>query len=113
MKLAHRDHTNYWAFAVHRISGVALALFLPVHFQVLYWGLKDAERLDVFLDWTQAPLVKLAETALILLVAAHLTGGLRLFAVEFLPWRDGQKTLVVFTAGVSLAIALVYLLNAV
>lgn len=113
MKLGHRDHANYWAFAVHRISGVALALFLPMHFQVLYWGLQDADRLDRFLDWTQAPLVKAAETVLILLLAAHLTGGLRLLAVEFLPWRDGQKTVVAITAGLSLAIALVYLLNAV
>ncbi len=112
MKLLHRDHPNYWAFVVHRLSGVLLALFLPVHFQVLYLGIKNAERFDAFLSWTHMPLVKAAETVLIFLLAAHLTGGLRLLAVEFLPWREGQKTTVSITAGISLIIALVYLLNA-
>ena len=50
---------------------------------------------------------------LILLLAAHLTGGLRLLAVEFLPWRNGQKTIVSITAGLSLVVALVYLLNVI
>jgi len=112
MSLQHRDHPNYWGFVVHRVSGVLLALFIPVHLQVLYLGLKNAERFDAFLSWTHMPLVKAAETLLILLLAAHLTGGLRLLAVEFLPWRDGQKTLVAITAGLSLVVALVYLLNA-
>lgn len=112
MKLRHRDHATYWAFVVHRVSGVALALFLPVHLQVLYWGIKDAARMDAFLSWTEMPLVKAAETGLVLLLAAHLTGGLRLLAVEFLPWRDGQKTAVAITAGLSLLIALVFALNA-
>ena len=112
MRTAHRDQPNYWAFVVHRVSGVLLALFLPVHFQVLYMGLNDAVQFDRFLTWTHLPIVKAAETVLILLLAAHLTGGLRLLAVEFLPWRDGQKTIVSITAGISFVIALVYLLNA-
>ena len=111
MRTTHRDHPNYWAFVVHRVSGVLLALFLPVHFQVLYMGLNDAAEFDKFLTWTHVPIVKAAETVLILLLAAHLTGGLRLLAVEFLPWRDGQKTIVSITAGLSLVITLVYLLN--
>ena len=35
----------------------------------------------------------------VLLLAAHLTGGLRLLALEFLPWRDWQKTLLAIAAG--------------
>ena len=27
-----RNHPAWWAFLVHRISGLALALFLPLHF---------------------------------------------------------------------------------
>ena len=33
-----RKHPAYWAFVVHRVSGVALALFLPLHF----WALAEA-----------------------------------------------------------------------
>jgi len=112
MKASHRNHPNYWAFVLHRVSGILLALFLPVHFQVLYLAIKKADVFDGFLHWAEMPLVKLAETVLVVLLAAHLTGGLRLLAVEFLPWRDGQKTVVALTGGASLVIGLVYLLNA-
>jgi fumarate reductase subunit D len=107
----HRNHANYWAFIVHRVSGIALALFLPVHFQVLLLAVRKPASFDGFTAWAEAPLVKLAETALIVLLAAHLTGGLRLLAIEFLPWRDWQKSVVAITAGISLAAGLIYLLN--
>ena len=111
MSTRHRNQANYWAFVVHRLSGVLLALFLPLHFQVLVMAVKKPEAFDSFTAWAEAPLVKLAETVLIVLLAAHLTGGLRLLAIEFLPWRDWQKSAVAVTAGVSLALGLVYLLN--
>jgi len=38
-------------------------------------------------------------------------GGLRLLAVEFLPWRDWQKTLIAVVFGLSLAVGLAMLLN--
>ncbi len=63
------------------------------------------------LAWTEGPLVKAAEVGLIIVLAAHLTGGLRLVAVEFLPWRDRQKTLIAVTAGASLLIGLGFLIN--
>ncbi len=29
------NHPAYWAFVLHRFSGLVLALFLPAHFYVL------------------------------------------------------------------------------
>jgi fumarate reductase subunit D len=46
----------------------------------------------------------------VLLLAAHLTGGLRLLALEFLPWRNWQKTLAALAAGATLVCALVFAL---
>ena len=109
----HRNHAAYWAFALHRFSGLALALFLPVHFYVLALAIEGGAAMDGFLAWTDQPLVKLAEAGLIVLLAAHLTGGLRLLALEFLPWRDGQKTLVAVSGGLSLAAGLLFLVKAV
>ncbi|MFQ6023243.1 MAG: succinate dehydrogenase, cytochrome b556 subunit [Acidiferrobacterales bacterium] len=106
-----RNHPSYWAFVVHRISGLLLALFLPVHFWMLSLAIQGEVALDGFLQWAQQPLVKLAEAGLVILLAAHLTGGLRLLAVEFLPWRSGQKTLVAICGGLSLAVGLLFLLN--
>ena len=90
----HRNHPGYRAFLVHRISGIALAVFLPLHFLVLGLALRADAALDGFLHWTDQPLVKAAETVLVVLLVAHLGGGLRLLAVEFLPWSDRQRGLI-------------------
>ena len=106
-----RNHPAYWAFLVHRLSGLLLALFLPFHFWVLGQALRDEAQLDGFLRWTEQPLVKFAETVLVLLLAAHFAGGLRLLMLEFLAWRDWHKSLLAAAAGVSIAAGLAFLLN--
>ena len=108
-----RNHPAYWAFLVHRVSGLALALFLPLHFWALGQALAGAAALDGFLRWSAQPVVKLAETVLVLLLAAHMAGGVRLLMLEFLAWRDWQKSLLAIAAGVSLAVGLAFALNVV
>ncbi len=105
-----RNHPAYWAFLVHRISGVALALFLPAHFLALASAIRGEAALDVFLRWSEQPLVKAGEWILVMLLAAHLAGGLRILALEFLPWRDWQKTLAALAAAFALLVALVFAL---
>lgn len=108
-----RNHPSYWAFVVHRVSGLALAIFLPVHLYVIGLAIEGEAKLDSFLTWAEAPPVKLAETVLVLLLAAHMAGGLRLLAVELLPWRDSQKTFIAIAGAVALAFALLFLLRAI
>jgi fumarate reductase subunit D len=108
-----RNHPAYWAFLVHRISGLLLALFLPFHFWALGQALQGEARLDDFLRWTEQPLLKLAETLLVLALAAHLTGGIRILMLEFLAWRAWQKSLAAAAAGLSIAAGLAFLLNLV
>jgi fumarate reductase subunit D len=105
-----RNHPAFWAFLVHRLSGLALGAFLPLHFMVLGSALAGEARLDAVIAWTDRPLVKAAEWGLVLLLAAHLTGGLRLLALEFLPWRDWQKSLAAIAAGTALVIGLAFAL---
>ena len=112
MANGHRSHPTYWAFVLHRVSGLVLALFLPVHFYVLALAIDGEAALDGFLRWSAQPLVKIAEAVLIVLLAIHLTGGLRVLAVEFLPWRDWQKTLVALAGGLSVLVGLAFFLNA-
>lgn len=109
---AARNHPGYWAFVLHRISGLVLALFLPVHLYVISLAVDEAARLDRFLAWADDPLVTLAEGGLVFLLAAHLTGGLRLLALEFLPWREGQKALVALAAGAAVVVAALFGLSA-
>ena len=97
-----KKEVSYWAAIVHRISGIALALFLPLHF----WALSKALELDAFLAWTREPVVKLAEWGIVVALAAHLAGGLRILALEFLPWQDWQKALAATAAALTVAVGL-------
>jgi fumarate reductase subunit D len=109
-----RDHAGYWAFVVHRVSGLALTLFLPLHFLVLSRALRGSEALDGALAWTNQPWVKLAEVGLVLALALHLAGGVRLLFIELVGWRENvQKTLVASVVGISIACALLFALNLV
>ena len=109
---AHRRQPLYLAFLLHRLSGLGLALFLPLHFYVLGLALESDAALDQALHWTSGPLFKLAEFGLVFLLAVHCFGGLRLLALENLPWREPQKTYAALAVAVSLFVAGGFLLRA-
>ena len=108
---AHRNHAAYWAFLLHRLSGLALLVFLPLHFLALGTALHGEAALEDFIRWTDSSLVKAGEWVLVTLLALHMTGGLRLLALEFLPWSARQKSWIALATGAALFIALVLLLN--
>jgi fumarate reductase subunit D len=107
--LKHRGSTLWIAAMIHRLSGLALAIFLPVHFFVLSLAFHGGTRLDSFLRWCDQPLVKLAEAGLVFLLTVHLLGGLRVLVIENLDWHDRQKQLATLAAAVSVVIALAFL----
>jgi fumarate reductase subunit D len=107
-----RGHAAYWAFVMHRVSGLVLALFLPVHFFVLSQALARPAALDRFLNWTQLPAVRWSETLLVLALAVHLAGGVRLLFVEFVGWRaEWQKSAIAIAAAVSVAFAVLFAIS--
>lgn len=85
VKRVHR-HKAYFAFLGHRISGLLLGIFLPIHFYVLGLALGQVDKLDGFLKFSELPGVKIAEWGLILLLAIHLGFGLRILVIEFVQW---------------------------
>lgn len=108
----NRDHSAYWAFLVHRISGLALALFLPLHFFALSRALNGVDALDEFLVWTRSPWVAASEIAVVLALAVHFTGGLRLLFVEFVGWkRESQKALIAVAGGLAAFCAIAFALR--
>ncbi len=110
----NRGHPAWWAFLVHRLSGIALALFLPVHLFVLAQELRGAGSLEAFLAWTRAPWVIASEIALVFTLAVHLTGGLRLLFVEFIGWKsEGQKALIAVAGGAAVSLAIAFALTVV
>ncbi len=96
---------------VHRLSGLALAIFLPLHFLALGLTIEGDAQLESFLRWSNQPLVKLAEGGLIFLLTVHLLGGLRVLVIENFPWHDGQKQLATLAAAVSAIVAFIFLVR--
>ena len=108
-RLTHRQSVLWIAALVHRLSGLALAIFLPLHFLTLGLAIHGEAPLESFLRWSDQPLVKLAESGLVFLLMVHLLGGLRLLLIENLAWRDEQKELATIAAGLSAVIAFILL----
>ncbi len=108
---AHRGNALWVAALVHRLSGIALALFLPLHFLALGLAIQGEATLDGFLKWSDRPVVKLAEAVLVFLLAVHMLGGLRLLVLENLPWFNGQKRLALLAAAASAVAAFVFLVR--
>lgn len=108
----HRNHPLWYAYVVHRISGLSLAAFIPLHLYVLGLALERRGELDQLLVWTEMPVVKAAEFGLVFLLAVHLFGGLRLMALEMFQWRDNQKTFAAAAASAAFLLASLFLLRA-
>ncbi len=111
--ITSRAHPLWLAYILHRLSGLALALFLPLHFWVLAMAVSNPGKLDGFLQMTEAGAVKLAEFGLVFLLAIHMFGGLRLMAMEWMPWSAPQKTLAASATALSFLIAGLFLVKAV
>jgi fumarate reductase subunit D len=106
---AHR-HPAWWAFALHRLSGLALAVFLPLHFWALGRALHGNAALDGFLRFADRPLFKFAEWGLVVLLALHMTGGVRLLLIEFGPWSGLRKNWIAAAAGAAALAGLAFAL---
>ena len=111
--LRARREPLWLAQLVHRISGLVLVTFLPVHFLVLGLALEQPDTFDAVLRWSENPAVKVAESVLILALGLHVFGGLRVLALEFLPWSPAQKTYAATAAALAVILSLGFFLNAV
>jgi len=107
--LAHRTSSLWLAALIHRLSGLALAIFLPFHFLALSLAISGEARLESFLRWTDQPLVKVSEGLLLGVLAVHMLGGLRLLALENLAWREGQARLALLAIALAMVIAFLFL----
>jgi len=108
----HRGSALWIAALAHRLSGLALSVFLPLHFLALGLAIDGEARFATFLRWSNQPSVKLAEGGLMFLLTLHVLGGLRVLVIENLPWRDGQKETATVLVGMSAVIALLFLVRA-
>ena len=103
-------HPAWWAHLAHRVSGLMLAIFLPVHFWALGTALAGPASLDAFLRFAEQPLVRFAQWGIVVLLVVHLTGGIRLLLIEFRPWTGLRIDWIAGTIGAGVMIGLIYAL---
>ena len=110
MRASHQQR-GFVAAMLHRLSGVALAIFLPLHFLALATALNGANALDNFLVLTRQPPVMLSEFGIVVALAIHMTLGLRVLAIEFLDFRE--KTLAALSVCIAavFAVGLIFMLH--
>ncbi len=105
-----RAHPGFLLAVVHRLSGLGLALFLPLHFLTLGSALQGAAALESNLRWLDMPLFKLGEWVLVVLLAVHASCGIRLLVIEFRPWSGPRKNWWTGVVGVGVVAGLAFAL---
>ncbi len=95
---------------MHRLSGLALAVFLPMHFWALGLALRGDAALEGFLRFSDRPLFKLAEWGLVVLLALHMMGGVRLLLIEFTRWSGLRKNWIAGAAGFAALVGMAFAL---
>jgi fumarate reductase subunit D len=110
MRASHRQR-GFVAAMLHRLSGIALAIFLPLHFLALGTALNGADALDSFLALTRQPLVAFFEWAIVVALATHMTLGLRVLAVEFFDFRETTLAALSACLAAVFAVGFILLLN--
>jgi fumarate reductase subunit D len=108
---ASRAHPGFVAALIHRLSGLALALFLPLHFLVLGLALDEAVFAGV-INWSNQPLVKISEALLVSALAIHFAGGLRLLAVEFFGLTRAQALWITSALAFGAGVGVLFLMRA-
>ena len=101
----YRVRTGMFAWMAHRLSGIALVVYLAMHI----WGLRamtDRAAYNELIASYHAPLFKIGEFLLLAAVAYHAMNGLRIVLIDFLGWSPNQKRLF-WTLGIVTAIIIV------
>lgn len=78
----YRLHTGTWAWILHRVTGVGLALYLLLHIWVTHSVAKGPAVFNATMKIMGHPVFKLAEVALLGAVLYHALNGLRVVMVD-------------------------------
>lgn len=90
----YRGHEGQWSWMFHRITGVAVILFLFVHIvdtALVGWG---PEAYDKVVAAYHNPIVHLLELGLVIAVLYHSLNGLKVTLVDFFPSLAARITVI-------------------
>jgi succinate dehydrogenase / fumarate reductase, cytochrome b subunit len=100
----YKGHEGQWSWLAHRVTGVAIILFLFAHVidtAVVGWGPNAYNRV---VHVYQNPLVGLLELGLVAAVIWHALNGLKIMIIDFFPGAsDWHRQLIYGTVGLFVA----------
>ena len=99
-------NTGSVAWALHRITGVALAIYLLPHIISISSSRAGREVFDETLGFYAGPLIAASEFVLVLAVAFHMFNGIRVIVVDFFDLSHTQKLLFWAVMGACVAVLL-------
>lgn len=101
----YRGHEGQWSWIAHRITGVAIILFLFAHVidtAVVGWG---PEAYDRVVSVYENPAVRLLELGLVAAVISHALNGVKIMLIDFFPGLARRIRLLGFaTLGLFIAV---------
>ena len=85
--------TGFLSFALRRLTGVALVIYLFIHMWVIGSMLGGPESFDARLAMVQTPIFKFLEIALLAGVVYHSVDGIRLLIVHYFKVTQYRRSL--------------------
>lgn len=108
----YRGHEGQWSWIFHRITGVAVVLYLFAHIvdtALVGWG---PEAYDRVVNAYKNPAVHMLELGLVLAVLFHAINGIKITLIDFFPSLAahikavGRTSLLVFTISALIVVAI-------
>jgi len=93
----YRGSPGQWSWIAHRVTGVAIILFLFAHVvdtAVVGWGPEAYNRV---VSVYENPMVRLLELGLVAAVISHALNGLKIMLIDFFPSLTSRIRLLGFT----------------
>ncbi len=103
-----RRHVGMWAYALNRITGIGLVVYLYLHLGVLSLLSRGPEAWDSFVSLARSPYFLALDVVLLAGILVHGLNGMRIALTGFGVWVKGQKALfavLMLLAAVTLAVA--------
>ena len=110
--LRYRGAIGQWSWALHRISGLGVIVFLVMHIVDTSWSVFYPKLYEEAIATYQTPLFTIGEFALIACVVYHAYNGLRIIIIDFKPrwWRYQQKAAIYVLIATAITLVPVFIL---
>ncbi|HSM58829.1 MAG TPA: succinate dehydrogenase, cytochrome b556 subunit [Candidatus Sulfomarinibacteraceae bacterium] len=102
-----RDRVGSWAFALNRLTGLGLTLYLFIHLAVLSLLAGGEENWDAFLELARSPLYLTLDVILIFGILFHGLNGLRVALVGMGVGARQHRTLFWILSAIGLVLLLI------